>query len=55
MTEGIAKAKTAALRALELDAGLAEAYASLGRIAMDEWDLQRARAEFDLPGDFRTT
>ena len=45
--ESLAKAKTAALRALELDAGLAEAYACLGRIAMHECDIQRARAEFE--------
>ncbi len=45
--ESIAKAKTSALRALELDPGLAEAYACLGRIAMHECDIQRARAEFE--------
>jgi len=45
--EGLAKAKAAALRALELDAGLAEAYACLGRVAMHECDTQRARAEFE--------
>jgi serine/threonine protein kinase/cytochrome c-type biogenesis protein CcmH/NrfG len=45
--ESLAKAKTSALRALELDPGLAEAYASLGRIAMHECDIQRARAEFE--------
>ena len=47
VSEGLAKAKTAALRALELDPGLAEAYACLGRIAMHECDIQRARAEFE--------
>ena len=47
VAEGIANAKAAALRALELDEGLAEAYASLGLVAMDQWDLQRARAEFE--------
>jgi tetratricopeptide (TPR) repeat protein len=47
VSEGIAKARAAALRALELDSRLAEAYASLGRVAMDEWDLQRAWAEFE--------
>jgi serine/threonine-protein kinase len=47
VSEGVAKAKSAALRALELDAGLAEAYACLGRIAMHECDTQRARAEFE--------
>jgi serine/threonine-protein kinase len=45
--EAIAKARTSALRALELDSDLAQAYACLGRIAMHEWDLQRARAEFE--------
>jgi serine/threonine protein kinase/Flp pilus assembly protein TadD len=45
--ESLAKAKTSALRALELDPGLAEAYACLGRIAMHECDIQRARAEFE--------
>jgi pentatricopeptide repeat protein len=45
--QSLAQAKTSALRALELDAGLAEAYACLGRIAMHECDIQRARAEFE--------
>jgi len=43
----LAKARRSALRALELDPGLAEAYACLGRIAMHECDIQRARAEFE--------
>jgi serine/threonine-protein kinase len=46
-SEGIIRAKIAAARALELDGELAEAYACLGRIAMHELDLQRARAEFE--------
>jgi adenylate cyclase len=45
--EAIAKARASALRALELDRDLAPAYACLGRIAMHEWDLQRAQAEFE--------
>ena len=45
--EGLAKAKTAAMRALELDPALAEAYACLGRVAVHECDLQRALAEFE--------
>jgi serine/threonine protein kinase/tetratricopeptide (TPR) repeat protein len=45
--EAIARGRTAALRALERDPALSEAHACLGRIAMREWDLQRARAEFD--------
>lgn len=45
--EGLAKAKAAAIRARELDPGLAEAYACLGRIAIHECDIQRARAEFE--------
>ena len=45
--ESVSKAKAAALRALELDSGLAEAYACLGRIAIHECDIQRARAEFE--------
>ena len=45
--EAIAKGKMAALRARELDPELAQAYSCLGRIAMQECDLKRARAEFD--------
>lgn len=45
--ESLAKAKAAALRGRDLDPGLAEAYASLGRIAIHECDIQRARAEFE--------
>jgi serine/threonine protein kinase/tetratricopeptide (TPR) repeat protein len=45
--EAIAKGKLAALRARELDPDLAQAYSCLGRIAMQECDLKRARAEFD--------
>ena len=45
--ESLVKAKSSALRALELDSGLAESYACLGRIAMHECDIQRARAEFE--------
>jgi hypothetical protein len=48
MVEGIQKAKVEALRSLELDDRLAEAYACLGRIAIIEWDLQRARAECEM-------
>lgn len=47
IAEGLAKARSAALRALELDPGLAEAYACLGRIAIHECDIQRARVEFE--------
>jgi tetratricopeptide (TPR) repeat protein len=35
------------LRARELDSELAQAYSCLGRIALQECDLKRARAEFD--------
>jgi eukaryotic-like serine/threonine-protein kinase len=45
--EALPKARAAALRALELDPGLAEAHACLGRIASVEWDLKRAVGEFD--------
>jgi serine/threonine protein kinase/tetratricopeptide (TPR) repeat protein len=45
--EAIAKGKIAALRARELDPLLAQAYSCLGRIAIQECDLKRARAEFD--------
>jgi TolB-like protein/DNA-binding winged helix-turn-helix (wHTH) protein len=48
MAEGIQRAKVEALRSLELDDRLAEAYACLGRIAIIEWDLQRARAECEM-------
>ena len=48
MVDGIQKAKVETLRSLELDDQLAEAYACLGRIAIFEWDLQRARAECDM-------
>ncbi len=47
VSEGIFNARSSALRALELDPGLAEAYACLGRVAMHQCDLQRARAEFE--------
>jgi TolB-like protein/Flp pilus assembly protein TadD len=42
--EGLARAKTAALRAIALDTTLAEAYASLGAI-LDDYDHDRAGAE----------
>ncbi len=45
--EGLAKAKAAAMRAIEIDPGLAEAYACLGRVAVHECDVQRALAEFE--------
>jgi TolB-like protein/Flp pilus assembly protein TadD len=45
--EATARARVAAMRALERDPALAEAHACLGRIALREWDLQRARAELD--------
>jgi serine/threonine protein kinase/Flp pilus assembly protein TadD len=45
--EGLAKAKGAASRARELDPGLAEAYACLGRVAVHECDVHRALAEFE--------
>lgn len=42
--QGLANAKTAALRAIALDSTLAEAYASLGAI-LDDYDRDRAGAE----------
>jgi serine/threonine-protein kinase len=42
--DGLARAKTAALRAIALDTTLAEAYASLGAI-LDDYDHDRAGAE----------
>jgi DNA-binding winged helix-turn-helix (wHTH) protein/tetratricopeptide (TPR) repeat protein len=45
--EALAYAKVAAARALELEAGLAEVHACLGRIALHECNLLRAHAEFE--------
>jgi TolB-like protein/tetratricopeptide (TPR) repeat protein len=45
--EGMPLAKAAALRALELDGGLAEAHTSLAYVTMAyDWDLERAEREF---------
>jgi serine/threonine protein kinase/tetratricopeptide (TPR) repeat protein len=45
--EGMPKAKASALRALELDPSLAEAYVSLGSVQMSyEWDWQGAEQSF---------
>jgi serine/threonine-protein kinase len=45
--EGMPKAKAAALRALQLDASLAEAYVSLGGVQMSyEWDWKGAEQSF---------
>ncbi|HET7600152.1 MAG TPA: protein kinase [Gemmatimonadales bacterium] len=45
--EGMPKAKAAALRALELDASLAEAHSSLGMVSMlYDWDWPLAEREF---------
>lgn len=45
--EAYARARAAALKALELDDGLGEAHASLGKIAMDyDWDWDGAEREF---------
>jgi len=43
---GLAEQKAAALRALELDPGLAEARAALGAARTIEWDWEAAEAEF---------
>jgi DNA-binding winged helix-turn-helix (wHTH) protein/tetratricopeptide (TPR) repeat protein len=45
--EAIAYAKVAAVRALELEPGLAEVHACLGRIALHECNLLRAHTEFE--------
>jgi tetratricopeptide (TPR) repeat protein len=45
--EAIECAKVAAVRALELESGLAEVHASLGRIALHECNLLRALAELE--------
>ena len=45
--EAIAYAKVAAARALELQPGLAEVHACLGKIALHECNLRRAHAEFE--------
>jgi TolB-like protein/DNA-binding winged helix-turn-helix (wHTH) protein/Tfp pilus assembly protein PilF len=45
--EGMPRAKAAALRALDLDGGLAEAHTSLAYVTMAyDWDLERAEREF---------
>jgi TolB-like protein/Tfp pilus assembly protein PilF len=45
--EGMPLAKAAALRALDLDGGLAEAHTSLAYVTMAyDWDLERAEREF---------
>ena len=43
---GLAEQKAAALKALELDPGLAEARAALGSARTIEWDWEGAEAEF---------
>jgi DNA-binding winged helix-turn-helix (wHTH) protein/tetratricopeptide (TPR) repeat protein len=48
--EALAYAKVAAARAFELEAGLAEVHACLGRIALHECNLLRAHAEFETAG-----
>ena len=57
-SEAIPKARAAALRALELDPGLAEAHTSLGNISMDEFEWTRAIDEFrtaiELEPDYAT-
>jgi len=45
-SEGIAKAKSAATKALELDDRLAEAHTSLGSLLSWQWDWPRAEEEF---------
>jgi DNA-binding winged helix-turn-helix (wHTH) protein/Flp pilus assembly protein TadD len=45
--EAIAYAKVAAIRAFELEPGLAEVHACLGKIALHECNLLRALAEFE--------
>ena len=45
--EAVPKGKEYALRAVELDIGLAEAHASLGLAFMEEWTWQKAEREFE--------
>ena len=45
-SEGYAKAKSAATKALELDDRLAEAHTSLGSLLSEQWDWPRAEEEF---------
>lgn len=44
--EGLAEQKAAALKALELDAGVGDARAALGVVRTQEWDWDGAEAEF---------
>ncbi len=45
-TEGVPLARSAARRALSLDSSLAEAYTSLGEVAVSEWDWEGAERAF---------
>ncbi|MBT8183352.1 MAG: hypothetical protein KJN76_00815, partial [Eudoraea sp.] len=45
MTTGFSKAKEYALRALEINPGLAQAYATLGTVAKREWQWQEAEVK----------
>ena len=45
--EGVPKAKAAALKAIDLDASLAEPHTALGYILAEEWDWTGARKEFE--------
>jgi adenylate cyclase len=45
--DGMAKARAAAMRALQLSPRLAQSHCSLGRVALHEWDLVEATVELE--------